>query len=57
LPGYENYRFELGDRTYIEDTEFFGYSLKDHASPYREEIVVSEVTIELDSPEKNVIKV
>ena len=57
LPGYENYKFELGDRTYIEDPEFFGYSLKDGVTPYREEIVVNEISIELDAPEKNSIKV
>jgi hypothetical protein len=57
LPGYESYTFKLGDKTYIEDIEFFGYSLIDRKTPYREEIVVSEITQELDSPEKNQIKV
>lgn len=57
LPGYEGYTFELGDRTYIEDIEFFGWSLADSSTPYREEIIVTELTQELDSPEKNVIKV
>jgi hypothetical protein len=56
LPGYENYKFELGERTYIEDVEFFGYSLKD-GTPYKEEVVISEITRELDSPEKNIIKI
>lgn len=58
--GYEDfayYNFNLGDRTYIEDVEFFGRSLKDGKTPYREEIVVSEITTELDAPEKNQIKV
>ena len=58
--GYENfvyYDFKLGDITYIEDREFFGYSLIDRTTPYREEIVVSEITSELDAPEKNSIKV
>lgn len=57
LPGYEDYQFDLGDITYIEDREFFGYSLIDGTTPYREEIVVSEITTELDAPEKNSIKV
>ena len=52
-----NYNFKLGDITYIEDREFFGYSLIDGTTPYREEIVVSEITVELDAPEKNSIKV
>lgn len=54
---FEHYKFKLGDRTYIEDTEFFGWSLIDGTTPYREEIIVSEITTELDSPEKNQIKV
>ena len=57
LPGYDDYDFNLGDITYIEDREFFGYSLIDGTTPYREEIVVSEITAELDAPEKNSIKV
>ena len=57
-PGYEGYDFKLGDISYIEDPEFFGYSRKKPgAVPYREEIVVSEITTELDSPEKTQIKV
>lgn len=58
--GYEDfahYSFDIGDRTYIEDVEFFGWSLANRSAPYREEVVVSEVTMELDSPEKNQIKV
>ena len=57
LPGYEDYDFDLGDITYIEDREFFGYSLIDGTTPYREEIIVSEITTELDAPEKSSIKV
>ena len=57
LPEYGAYAFKLGDKTYIEDVEFFGWSLADRARPYREEIIVSEITQELDAPEKNSIKV
>lgn len=57
LKGYEAYKFNIGDKTYIEDAEFFGWSLADSSSPYREEVVVSEITSELDFPEKNQIKV
>ena len=58
LPGYEGYEFKLGDISYIEDPEFFGYSRKKPgAMPYKEEIIVSEITTELDSPEKTQIKV
>ena len=58
--GYEDfahYDFNIGDRTYIEDVEFFGWSLAKRSAPYREEVVVSETVMELDSPEKNQIKV
>ena len=57
LPGYENYKFELGEKSFVEDVEFFGYSLIDGTIPYKEEIVITELTQELDSPEKNSIKV
>ena len=58
IEGYENYSFNLGDKTFIEDTEFFGWVWVDGIqTPYHEEIVVSELTIELDSPEKNTAKV
>ena len=58
LEGYENFVFELGDKTTMEDTEFFGWSLKEGAlTPRKEEIIVVELTSMLDSPEQNQIKV
>lgn len=54
---FAHYDFKIGDKTYIEDVEFFGWSLQNRSQPYREEIVVSEITTELDAPEKNQIKV
>src|SRR5699024_8190233 len=58
VEGYENYVFHLGDKTYIEDTEFFGWVIIDGAkTPYQEEIVITEVSYNLDSPESNQIKV
>ena len=56
LPGYENYKFDLGDISYIEDTEFFGWA-PDGITPYHEKIVISEDTIALDSPEQNSLKI
>jgi hypothetical protein len=55
IPEYQDYEYELGDRTYIEDPEFFGYSKP--GIPYREEIVLTEMTDNLDNPSKNTIKV
>jgi hypothetical protein len=52
----------LGDKSFIEDTEFFGWVYKQDGektvkTPYHEEVVVSEITWELDSPESNSIKI
>lgn len=58
LEGYENYNFSVGDKTYIEDVEFFGYKVIDSVkTPYQEEVILSEVTYNLDSPESNQIKI
>lgn len=57
VAGYENFKFALGDKTYIEDKEFFGWAYDGSKRPYREEVIVSEVAWELDSPESNKIKV
>ena len=58
LEGLENYLFEVGDKTYIEDTEFFGWSNVDgYLTPAREEVIVSEVEWHLEEPENNIITV
>ncbi len=66
LENLEWYTFDAGDKSYIEDTEFFGWH-KDNVgteenpiyvySPAREEVIVSEVEWHLDEPDKNVITV
>lgn len=55
LPSLEPYAYKIGDRTFIEDTEFFGYALD--GSPYREQVVVTETTRVLDNPSKNTVKI
>ncbi len=60
LDGYEGYGFEVGDKTFIEDTEFFGYKINGNEiteEPYHEEITVTETSENLDNPSKNTIKV
>lgn len=58
LEEYEGYDFDLGDITFVEDSEFFGWVEKDGIKrPYREQIVVTETTTNFDSPEKDSIKV
>lgn len=50
LEGYEAFSFDIGDKTHIEDPEFFG-------DKYQEEVIVNELSEDLDDPSKNVIKV
>ena len=53
---YKNKVFNLGDISYIKDTEFFGYE-QDGVTPYKEEVVISEVTSNFDTPQNDEIKV
>lgn len=70
LEGLENYDFNVGDRTYIEDTDFFGWEHYEASSgdavftdtvnadtPVKEHVVVSEVEWHLDEPDANTITV
>ena len=64
----ENYRFDIGDKTFVEDGEFFGYvedKIIDPISkeeivlkrPHREEVVINELTEGIDDITKNTLKV
>lgn len=58
IEGLEYYLFDVGDKTYIEDTEFFGWANKGGIlTPAREEVIVSEIEWHLEEPENNVITV
>lgn len=58
LPGYEGYKIDIGDRTFMEDTEFFGYVYEDGIkTPYKEKIVVTQIDNSLDEPSKDKITV
>jgi hypothetical protein len=50
LPGYELFNFELGDKTWAIDDEFFGEG-------HREEVIITEKSDRLDDPTQNKIKV
>jgi hypothetical protein len=50
IPGYELIDFDLGDRTNAIDEEFFG-------TDKQVEVVISELSENLDNPDKNSIKV
>lgn len=58
VEGYGAYQFNVGDKTWIEDTEFFGWKTnEEHLTPYKEQVVVNEVTYNLDDPSQNTIRV
>jgi hypothetical protein len=50
LPGYEFFEFNPGDKTYAEDPDFFG-------NDRREEVIIAELSENLDDPSKNTIRV
>jgi hypothetical protein len=57
IEGYENYNFDLGDISYVIDTDFFGWTEKDGIkTPRREEIVITETSTNFHSPDKCSIK-
>lgn len=58
LNGLLKYRgkvFEVGDISYVQDTDFFGYveGLNGWKTPYKEKVLISEKTSYFDSPEKD----
>lgn len=55
LEDYKAYKFRIGDKTYIEDTEFFGYTQS--GKPYQEETIITKLEYMLDNPAKNKITV
>ena len=58
LEDFENKQFHIGDIAFVQDTEFFGYVyIKGVKTPYKEKVLISEITSYLDEPEKDVIKV
>lgn len=57
LEEFKNYRFQIAHKTFIEDTEFFGWIDYINKIPARENVVVTELTTAFDEPDKNTIKV
>lgn len=49
LSEFEWFQFELGDKTWVEDPDLFGEG--------REEVVITEITYELEEPDKSSIKI
>lgn len=58
LEEFKNKIFNLGDISFIQDTEFFGYITIDGVkTPYKEKVLVSEITSNFDTPENDSFKV
>ena len=56
LEDFSSKVFDVGDTCYIQDREFFGYE-EDKITPYKQKVIISELTSYFDSPEKDIIKV
>ena len=61
LPEFKFRRFHVGDTTYVQDTDFFGYepySKNDKVrTPYKEAVLISEISINFEEPDKDTITV
>jgi len=58
LEEFKNKVFKVGDISFIQDTEFFGYTLVNGVkTPYKEKITISEIVSNFDEPEKDVFRV
>jgi hypothetical protein len=55
LPDYQLFKFDLGEKTYVEDGEFFGYG--EDGAPKHEKVIITEISENLDDPSKNINKV
>lgn len=63
---WAGYTFKIGQRTYVEDTDFFGYVYNQSngvkrneyvRTPYKKEVIISERTRNFDDPSKSTITV
>ena len=58
LEEFKGKTFNVGDISFIEDPKFFGYVFTNQVkTPYREKVIISEVTSNFDNPEKDGFKV
>lgn len=57
LDEYKYKIFRLGDIGFIQDTEFFGYADSECTTPYKEQVLVSEITSYFDEPDKDTLKI
>jgi hypothetical protein len=55
LEEFKSKVFLLGDVAYIQDNSFFGYDT--NGNPIKEKVLVTEITSNFDSPEKDSFKI
>lgn len=55
---FENYAIDCGDKSYIEDTDLFGWTtINGLKTPYKLDVVVTEMKEHLEAPEKNEVTI
>lgn len=52
LENFKNKIFNVGDISYVQDIEFFGYEA-DRKTPYKERVIISEVISFFEEPDKD----
>ena len=60
LEEYKHKTFGIGDISFIEDVEFFGYQVVDGlvtTTPYKEKVLISEITSYFDTPEEDTLQI
>ena len=61
LPEFKFRRFHVGDTTYMQDPDFFGYEyyskIDKKRTPYKEAVLISEISINFDEPDRDTITV
>lgn len=55
LEGYDMFKFKVGDQTWVEDVDYFGYD--NSGKPYHEEVVVKQIDYNLDDPTQTTITI
>lgn len=55
LDGYDLYKYRIGDQTWVEDVDYFGYD--DKGKPYHEAVIVKEIAYNLDDPTQTSITI
>lgn len=58
LEDFKNKVFHIGDIGFVQDTEFFGYvEINGIKTPYKEKILISEMSFNFEEPDKDTITV